>query len=61
MSVMEPAPYGPPMRYNAASFLVVVLKRSTSGELQLVTCGKTTCMYFPKAQLSYIEFIQPAT
>jgi hypothetical protein len=62
MSVMEPAPYGPPMRYNAASFLVAVLKRShPSGKLQLVTCGKTTCMYFPKGQLSYIGFIQPAT
>nr|CAB3492990.1 unnamed protein product [Digitaria exilis] len=63
MSVMEPHPdnFGPPMKYNAASFLVVVLRRSGSGELELVRRGKTSFMCFPKSsQISYIGFIQPA-
>lgn len=49
------------MRYNAASFSVVVLRRSPSGELQLIRRGRTSYMYCPKARISYFGFLEPAT
>ncbi|RLN22088.1 hypothetical protein C2845_PM07G40210 [Panicum miliaceum] len=67
MSTMEPSDYGPIVTYNAASLLVVELKRSSlppngNGDLHLARRGKMSYMWPPQGRESpYMGFIQPAT
>ncbi|CAL4943665.1 unnamed protein product [Urochloa decumbens] len=63
MSTMEPDDNGPAITYNAASFLVVEVKRlPNNGYLHMARRGKMSYMLPPQGRESpYMGFIQPAT
>uniref|UniRef100_K4AIZ1 Uncharacterized protein n=1 Tax=Setaria italica TaxID=4555 RepID=K4AIZ1_SETIT len=52
MSTMDPNDYGPPITYDAASFLVVELKSLPNGDLHLARRGKMTSRRPPQGRQS---------